>query len=47
MPFYKKQERLVFDNNGYIDPTVIDDYLAVGGYAALGKALFKMPDYRN
>jgi len=39
VPFYKKQNRLVFGNNGLIDPTVIDDYLAVGGYAALAKAL--------
>ena len=42
VPFYEKQKRLVFGDNGLIDPTVIDDYLAVGGYAALGKALFKM-----
>ncbi len=42
VPFYKKQKRLVFGNNGDIDPTTIDDYLAVGGYAALSKALFKM-----
>ncbi len=42
VPFYKKQKRLVFGNNGYIDPTSIDDYLAVGGYSALTKALFKM-----
>ncbi len=42
VPFYKKQKRLVFGNNGYIDPTLIDDYLAVGGYAALGKVLFRM-----
>jgi NADH-quinone oxidoreductase subunit F len=42
VPFYKKQKRLVFGSNGYIDPTSIDDYLAVGGYAALAKALFKM-----
>ncbi len=42
VPFYKLQKRLVFGNNGYIDPTSIDDYLAVGGYAALAKALFKM-----
>ena len=42
VPFYKKQKRLVFGNNGLIDPTVIGDYLAVGGYAALVKALFKM-----
>lgn len=42
VPFYKKQKRLVFGNNGYIDPAIIDDYLAVGGYAALSKVLFRM-----
>jgi NADH-quinone oxidoreductase subunit F len=42
VPFYKKQKRLIFGSNGYIDPTSIDDYLAVGGYSALPKALFKM-----
>ena len=42
VPFYKKQERVVFGNNGYIDPTVIDDYLVVGGYSALGKVLLKL-----
>ncbi len=40
--FYKRQQRLVFGNNGYIDPNSIDDYLALGGYAALSKALFTM-----
>jgi len=42
VPFYKRQRRLVFGNNGFIDPTEIQDYLAVGGYAALAKALFEM-----
>ena len=42
VPFYKKQRRLVFGNNGLIDPNNIDDYLALDGYAALSKALFKM-----
>lgn len=42
VPFYKKQRRLVFGNNGLIDPNNIDDYLALSGYAALSKALFKM-----
>jgi len=42
VPFYKKQNRLVFGNNGLIDPAAIEDYLAVGGYTALGKALFGM-----
>jgi len=42
VPFYQKQKRLVFGNNGFIDPTRIDDYLAVGGYAALGRAISGM-----
>ncbi len=42
VPFYQKQQRLVFGSNGLIDPTNIDDYLAVGGYAALGKVLAEM-----
>jgi len=37
IPFYKNQERLVFGSNGSIDPRSIDDYLAIGGYSALGK----------
>src|SRR3990172_383221 len=41
IPFYKKQKRLVFGENGRIDPKSIDDYLAVGGYSALVKALFQ------
>jgi NADH-quinone oxidoreductase subunit F len=44
VPFYKLQKRLVFGNNGLIDPTSIDDYLAVGGYAALAKALKMKPE---
>ena len=39
VPFYAHQERLVFGANGYIDPTVIEDYIAIGGYSALGKVL--------
>ena len=42
VPFYKKQKRLIIGDNSNIDPTMIEDYLAIGGYAALGKALFKM-----
>jgi len=45
VPFYKKQQRLIFGNNGHIDPTIIDDYLALGGYTALAKSLVDMaPD---
>ena len=42
IPFYKKQMRLLIGNNSRIDPTKIEDYLALGGYASLSKALFKM-----
>jgi len=42
IPFYKKQKRLIFGNNRYIDPTRIEDYIALGGYKALVKALFEM-----
>ncbi len=44
VPFYKKQMRLIIGNNGLIDPTVIDDYLAIGGYTALAKALTMTPE---
>jgi NADH:ubiquinone oxidoreductase subunit F (NADH-binding)/(2Fe-2S) ferredoxin len=44
VPFYKLQKRLVFGNNGLIDPTSIEDYLAVGGYAALAKAITMKPE---
>ncbi|HJX34651.1 MAG TPA: NADH-quinone oxidoreductase subunit NuoF [Desulfatiglandales bacterium] len=42
VPFYKGQMRKVFSDNGRIDPTEIDDYIARDGYAALSKALFFM-----
>ena len=42
VPFYKLQERLVFGDNGYIDPTSIGDYLGIGGYKALQKSLTEM-----
>ena len=45
IPFYKHQTRIVFGNNRLIDPKNIDDYIALGGYSALTKALFEMsPD---
>ena len=37
IPFYKHQKRLVFGDNRKIDPTSIEDYLAIGGYAALAR----------
>jgi NADH:ubiquinone oxidoreductase subunit F (NADH-binding)/(2Fe-2S) ferredoxin/NAD-dependent dihydropyrimidine dehydrogenase PreA subunit len=42
VPFYQKQMRIIFGNNGSIDPTSVEDYVAVGGYRALPKALFTM-----
>jgi NADH:ubiquinone oxidoreductase subunit F (NADH-binding)/(2Fe-2S) ferredoxin/NAD-dependent dihydropyrimidine dehydrogenase PreA subunit len=39
VPFYAGQTRVVRAENGYIDPTSIDDYLSRGGYAALAKVL--------
>jgi NADH-quinone oxidoreductase subunit F len=40
VPFYKAQERILLKNSGLIDPRVIEDYIAAGGYRALEKALF-------
>lgn len=42
IPFYKHQERRVFGANGSIDPKSIDDYVALGGYSGLAKALSLM-----
>ncbi|MEM4609630.1 MAG: NuoF family protein [Thermoproteota archaeon] len=40
--FFKKQLRVVLRNTGKIDPLRIEDYIAVGGYYALLKALTRM-----
>jgi NADH:ubiquinone oxidoreductase subunit F (NADH-binding)/(2Fe-2S) ferredoxin/NAD-dependent dihydropyrimidine dehydrogenase PreA subunit len=42
VPFYKYQNRLLLESNSKIDPKKIEDYLAIDGYKALAKALFKM-----
>jgi len=42
IPFYKNQMRLLIGNSPKINPQSIEDYLAIGGYAALAKALFEM-----
>ena len=42
VPFYKFQNRLLLESNSKIDPKKIEDYLEIGGYAALAKALFQM-----
>ena len=40
--FYKSQKRIVLRNCGVIDPDNIDEYIAMDGYAALGKCLTEM-----
>ncbi len=42
IPFYRHQVRIVFGDNQYIDPKEVDDYIALGGYSALSKALSQM-----
>jgi len=42
IPFYSHQQRVVFGANRKIDPKSLEDYLAIGGYRALAKALFEM-----
>lgn len=40
--FYEKQHRSVLKNCGSIDAEHIQEYIAIGGYTALEKALFEM-----
>ncbi len=42
IPFYKNQQRILLENNVLIDAAKIHDYIAVGGYSALAKALTEM-----
>lgn len=42
MPFYKKQLRVALRNCGLINPEDIYEYIALGGYEALGKAISEL-----
>jgi NADH-quinone oxidoreductase subunit F len=42
IPFYRKQMRLLTEDNLRIDPNQIEDYILADGYQALAKALFDM-----
>jgi NADH-quinone oxidoreductase subunit F len=42
IPFFSGQKKIVLRNAGLIDPDNIEDYIAVGGYQALSKALSGM-----
>lgn len=45
VPFYKLQKRDILWMNGLLDPTRIEDYIALGGYSALAEALYNLePD---
>ena len=44
IPFYRHQQRELLRDNGLLDPTSIDDYIALGGYSALAKALDMGPE---
>ncbi len=40
--FYKEQTRILLKHSGLIDPRKIEDYIAIGGYKALERALTEM-----
>ncbi len=42
IPFFSDQTRVLLANSPHIDPSDIRDYISVGGYRALAKALFEM-----
>jgi bidirectional [NiFe] hydrogenase diaphorase subunit len=41
-PFFQRQQKIVLENCGRIDPTAIEDYIAAGGYQAMHTALTRM-----
>ncbi len=42
IPFYRLQDRQLLSQNRMVDPCSIEDYVVVGGYSALAKALHGM-----
>ncbi|MFO7951960.1 MAG: NADH-ubiquinone oxidoreductase-F iron-sulfur binding region domain-containing protein [Bacillota bacterium] len=42
LPFYEKQLRNLLEDNWKIDPNRVEDYVAIGGYSALVKAVTEM-----
>lgn len=42
IPFYKKQTRIALEYCGHINAESIAEYIAVGGYSAVAKALYDM-----
>ncbi|MBI5622259.1 MAG: NADH-quinone oxidoreductase subunit NuoF [Elusimicrobia bacterium] len=45
IPFYKAQRRILTSSNELVDPVSVEDYLAIGGYRGMAKAVLQMtPD---
>ena len=42
MPFFKRQQKIVTENSGIVDPERIEDYISASGYSALIHALREM-----
>lgn len=42
IPYFAKQTRIVLENCGNIDAESLSEYIGVGGFSALTKALFEM-----
>jgi bidirectional [NiFe] hydrogenase diaphorase subunit len=42
VPFFQRQQKIVLENSGRIDPEKVEDYIAADGYAALLEALTAM-----
>src|ERR1017187_3515767 len=46
VPFFQRQQKIVLENSGVIDPERIEDYIAAGGYQALMKVLTELAPQR-
>lgn len=42
IPFFQRQNKIVLENSGVIDPDNLNDYIAADGYEALDRALLDM-----
>lgn len=42
IPFFKKQIKVALEHCGYVNPESIEEYIALGGYEALGKIITEM-----
>jgi bidirectional [NiFe] hydrogenase diaphorase subunit len=45
VPFFQRQQKIVLENSGVIDPDRIEDYIAANGYTGLIKALTEMTSH--